>query len=449
MSKNKITKTKNSTLKTNIARLLLALVLVVAQATTTTLPALAAETVSTTSTVTVNGVKYTTLLKQGQAQLTVGDKAIILSKENVMAAVIVDQYGTAWTISYSGRCSGYNYELQKNEPTANLHTYVNNAEEFITNGSYSTAVKTTTGTVNLPTLEEFKKLAGITSSNGGNTSTGGNTNTGSNTGNNNANNGSNTGSGTFGNLNLVETKKVGDKQYTFVVTNGVAQVVVDNKVITIPDKNICEMGLDTNGTIIFITNNNGVKEARWFNPTLQTEVKTNLMASNASCLLKDSNALVTGVLVNLYTTTGTLVNSSIFKVLTLDEQKKVLGIATETTVATKVDESRVVKKGDYTYVVYKTNGKQLTKYTFKKDVVTWRGVKYKSIKRVGSIKKSHNMIVTTSKGSVVTIDYDTMARKTIFKASGSLKAKSFTYDSRGFVTGYITTDGIRHSVTTK
>ena len=90
-----ITKTKNSTLKTNIARLLLALVLVVAQAATIVTPALAAETVSTTSTVTVNGVKYTTLLKQGQAQLTVGDKAIILSKENVMAAVTVDQYGTA------------------------------------------------------------------------------------------------------------------------------------------------------------------------------------------------------------------------------------------------------------------------------------------------------------------------------------------------------------------
>ena len=58
------------------------------------------------------------------------------------------------------------------------------------------------------------------------------------------------------------------------------------------------------------------------------------------------------------------------------------------------------------------------------------------------------MIVTTSKGSVVTIDFDTMVRKTIFKA-GDIKAKSFTYDSRGFITGYITTDGIRHSVKSK
>ena len=440
----KITK-KSSTL-TKVARLLLTFALVLAQATTTALPALAAETtetVSNTSTVTVDGVKYTTLLKQGQVQLTVDSKVIILSKENVMAAACLDKYGTVWMISYSGRCSGYNYSLQKNEASVNLHTFANNAESFVLDSNkLAVEIQTTTGKVAIPTLEEFKKLAGITSSNGGNTSTGGNTNTG-NTGNNN------TGSSTFGNLNLVETKKVGNKQYTFVVTNGLAQAVVDNKVITIPDKNICEIGLDSNGTIIFITNNNGVKEARWFNPTLQTkEVKTNLLASNASCLLKDSNALVTGVLVNLYTTTGTVVNSSIVKVLTLDEQKKVLGIATETTVATKVDESRVVKKGDYTYVVYKTDGKQLTKYTLKNGIVSWRGVKYKSIKRVGTIKKSHNMIVTTSKGSVVTIDFDTMVRKTIFKA-GDIKAKSFTYDSRGFITGYITTDGIRHSVKSK
>lgn len=431
--------TKKSSTLTKVARLLLTFALVLAQATTTTLPALAAETVSTTSTVTVNGVKYTTLLKQGQAQLTVGDKAIILSKENVMAAVIVDQYGTAWTISYSGRCSGYNYELQKNEPTANLHTYVNNAEEFITNGSYSTAVKTTTGTVNLPTLEEFKKLAGITSSNGGNTSTGGstgnnNTNTGSNTGNNN------TSTSTTGNLNLVETKKVGNKQYTFVVTNGVAQVVVDNKVITIPDKNICEMGLDTNGTIIFITNNNGVKEARWFNPTLQTkEVKTNLLSSNASCLLKDSNTLVTGV----------FANSSIVKVLTVDEQKKVLGIA-ETTTTTTVNWERVVKQGDYTYVVYASNGKRLTTFKFKDNTLTWRGVKYANIKRVGVIQKSKNLIVTTTKGNIFILDFDTMDTTRIFTASESKgKGKSYTITSRGFTTSYVTTKGKRTSVKNK
>lgn len=439
---NKITKkTKSSTLTRKVVRLLLAFVLVVAQATTTALPTLAAETtattgtavdVSNTSTVTVDGVKYTTFLKQGQAQLTVGSKVLLLSKENVMAACGLDANGIAWCISYSGRCSGYSYALQSSEPTPNLHTYLSNAEGFIFNNNLVVGIKTTTGNVDIPSVEEFKKLAGYNTSNTGNSNTGnsntGNTNTGnSNTGNSNTSNNQSS---------IVETKKVGDKQYTIVVTNGIAQVVIGDKVITIPDKNVSEIGLDANGTIIVITNNNGVKEARWYSPTLQPkEVKTNLLSSNANCLLKDSNGLVTGV----------VANSVIVKVLTITEQKKALGISTT---ESKIDEGRVVKKGDYTYVVYKADGKQLTKYAFKKGVVNWRGVKYNSIKRVGIIKKSHNMIQTTSKGSVVIINYSSMAKKTIFKA-GKVKAKNFTYDSRGFVTGYITTDGIRHSVTSK
>lgn len=429
--------TKNSTLKTNIARLILALVLVVAQAATIVTPVLAAETVSSTSSVTIGGVQYTTIIKQGQAQLTVGSKAILLSKENVMAAITIDQYGTVWTISYSGRCAGYNYELQKNEPTVNLHTYVNNAEEFITNGSYGTAVKTTTGTVNLPTLEEFKKLADFTSSNG-NTNNGGNTNTG--------NNGNTLPSVPNGNTSVItylfETKNVGNTNYTFIVNNGIARVVVGNdKVITIPDVNICEIGVDANGTIIIMTYNNGIKEGKWYNPTLQKDVvKTNLFASNAYCLMKDRKGLVTGV--NMY--------YSIIKVPTIDEQKKLLGI-TETTTTTKVDQSRVVPAGDYTFVVYKEDGSRLAKYSFNKKtgVLSWRKVKYKGLTKVRIIKKSHNMVVITAKGNVVTIDYQTMARKTIFKANGSLKAKDFTNDTRGFATAYITTDGIRHSVKSK
>ena len=427
--------TKNSTLKTNIARLLLAFALVVAQV-PTSIPVLAAETsttVSNTSTVTVDGVKYTTLLKQGQVQLTVDSKVILLSKENVMAAACLDKYGTVWMISYSGRCSGYNYSLQKNEASVNLHTYVNNAESFLLDSNkLAVEIQTTTGKVNVPTLEEFKKLAGITSSNnntsGGNTSTGGNTD-------NNTNTGNNTGS-ISGNLNLVETKKVGSTQYTIVVTKGVAQVVIGNQVITIPDKNICEIGLDTNGTIIVITNNNGVKEARWYSPTLQTkEVKTNLLSSNANCLLKDNKDLVTGV----------LANSTIVKVLTVDEQKKALGIVTET--ATKVNEERVVKQGDYTYVVYNKNGKRLTSFKFKDNIVTWRGVKFKNIKRVGVIQKSKNLVLTTSKGSVVIVDFDDMDKETVFTAGKTKgKASRYTYNSRGFVTSYVTSKGTKKSL---
>lgn len=433
MKKN--TKT-NGTLK-KVARILLALVLVVAQV-TTALPALAAETtetVSNTSTVTVDGVKYTTLLKQGQVQLTVDSKVIILSKENVMAAACLDKYGTVWMISYSGRCSGYNYSLQKNEASANLHTYVNNAESFVLDSNkLAVEIQTTTGKVNVPTLEEFKKLAGITSSNEGNNTGDNNTNNGNN------NTGNNTDNGTNDNLNLVETKTLADKQYTFIVTNGVAQVVVDDKVIAIPDKNICEIGLDSNGTIIVIVNNNGVKEARWFNPSLQEEVKTNLLSNNAICLLKDSN--------ELKLVTGVVANSSIVKVLTLDEQKKLLGLTggTITPPAVTVNWERVVKQGDNKYVVYDKNGKRLTSYKFKNNTVTWRGVKFKNVKRVCAIRKSKNLAFTTLEGSVVIVSFETLQKKTIFTATAKVKAVRYTYGNRGFGVSFVTSDGTRKSL---
>lgn len=440
MTKN-ITKTKKSTLKTNIARLFLALVLVIAEATTTTLPALAAETttnnVSDSSTVMINGVQYTTLIKQGQAQLTVGNKSILLSKENVMATVITDQNGTTWTISYSGRCAGYNYELQKNEPTVNLHTYVNNAEKFVTNGSYATSVQTTTGTVNLPTLEEFKKLAGLTSSSSGSSTNNGTTN--------NTNNGYNnsTSTSTTGNLNLVDTKKIGGKQYTIVVTNGTAQVVVDNAIRTITDKNIYEIAMDANGTILISTNTNGVKETRWCNPTLQTttDLKTYLLASNPTCILKDTNGYATGV----------FANSSIVKVLTLDEQKKVLGIATsDTSTSQEADMSRLIPKGDYTYVLYSSKNKELTRFVLKNNILKWRGIKYKNVKRVGVIQKSKNLVVTGLDGSISIIDYDTMEITKIFTPSKSKgKCKNYSINSKGFTTHYVTTKGKRVSVKNK
>lgn len=437
MKKN--TNKTNGTLTRNIARLLLALALIVTQVATSNITAVFAAETSTTSTVTVDGVKYTTLLKQGQAQLTVGSKVLLLSKENVMAACGLDKNGIVWCISYSGRCAGYSYALQVNEPTPNLHTYLSNAEGFILNNDVIVGIKTTTGNVDVPSIEEFKKLAGISNTNSNtNNSNNNNTNNSNNNNTNNSNNNTNNDTNNSGNNSYsnVETKTVSGKQITVIVTNGVGQILVGEKLTNLPDQNICDVGIDTNGTIVYMLTD---KTVRWFNPSLQM-MKSKVLVKDASCLVKDDKGYVT----------GTVANSSIVKVLTVDEQKKVLGIATETSsVATKVDESRVIKKGDYTIVVYKTDGKQLTKYTLKNGIVSWRGVKYKSSKRSGTIKKSHNMIVTTFKGSVVIIDFDTMARKTIFKANGSIKAKSFTYDSRGFVTGFITSDGIRHSVKTK
>lgn len=160
-----------------------------------------------------------------------------------------------------------------------------------------------------------------------------------------------------------------------------------------------------------------------------------MLTSNAYCLQKDSNGLVTGV----------VANSTIDKVLTVDEQKKALGIVTET--ATKVNEERVVKQGDYTYVVYDKNGKRLTSFKFKDNIVTWRGVKFKNIKRVGVIQKSKNLVLTTSKDSVVIVDFDDMDKETVFTAGETKgKASRYIYNSRGFVTSYVTSKGAKKSL---
>ena len=123
--KKKITK-NNSSLKT-FARLLLVALLVVTQVASVTTMVWAedkivlAADVPSTSKVTINGVTYNTLTKNGQVQLIAGDKVKWLSDENVMAAAYLDSNGTVWTINYRGICAGYNYMLQKDEPSVNLH----------------------------------------------------------------------------------------------------------------------------------------------------------------------------------------------------------------------------------------------------------------------------------------------------------------------------------------
>ena len=431
-------KITSSTLTKVVARLVLTFALVLAaQAATIISPVLAAENANNDMSVFVEGVKYTPQIDNGQAILLVGDKIIYLSQPNVMAFEVVDQYGTSWMISYSGRCTGYNYNLQKNETSVNLHEFTLKAESFLLSGKYGVAIKKTTGeVVNLPNLEEFKRLAGYTSNITPNVPSVPNVPSIPNVPNVN----------TSVISHMAKTITVGSTQYTFIVDNGIAKVIVGNKVINIPDINICDIGVDANGTIIIMTYNNGIKDARWYNPDLQKDVvKTNLLASNAYQLTKDSKDLVTGV--NMY--------YSIIKVLTIDEQKKALGITTTTTTtttSTKVNEERVVKQGDHTYVVYDKNGKRLTKYTFNEETMTltWRGVTYKNIKRVGVIQKSKNLIVTTPKGNISTIDFDTMDVKRIFTTTESKgKGKSYTITSRGFTTSYITTKGKRTSVKNK
>lgn len=425
MTKKMNKKITSSTL-TKVARLILVLALIVVQATANVSPALAAETNDLS--VTVDGVKYTPQINNGQAQLLIGDKVIYLSSPNIMAYEFVDQYGTAWTISYSGRCAGYNYNLQKNETSVNLHEFTLKAEEPIFSGKYGVAIKKTTGEiVNLPNLEEFKRLAGYTSNNTPNVPSVPsvpNVPTGN----------------TTVITNLVKTMTVNNKQYTFIVNNGIAKVIVGNNVITIPDINICDISVDDIGTIIFENIMNGIKYVRWYNPELQKEVKTNVLTLNDYCLIKDSKGVVTGV--NMY--------YSHMKLLTLEEQKKVLGITTETSKTTQ-NMARVVPKGTYTYVVYDKNNKEQYTYTFKNGTLTFKkgalkGKKFTNIARAG-VLNSNNMALTTKKGSITSLNYKTGKKKLLYSYADCGKSKEDGYDSTGHIIKATTVDNTEIDLT--
>lgn len=420
MSKNNITK-KSSTLKKVVARLVLTFALVLAQAATIISPVLAAENANNDMSVFVDGVKYTPQINNGQAQLLIDDKIIkYLSSPNIMAYEFVDQYGTAWTISYSGRCAGYNYNLQKNETSVNLHEFTLKAEEPIFSGKYGVAIKKTTGEiVNLPNLEEFKRLAGFT-----------NVPSVPNVPNVN----------TSVISHLVKTITVGSTQYTFIVDNGIARVIIGNKVVNIPDINITDIGVDEIGTVVLENIMNGIKYVRWFNPELQKEVKTNVLTLNDYCLIKDSKGVVTGV--NMY--------YSHMKLLTLEEQKKVLGITTETSKTTQ-NMARVVPKGTYTYVVYDKNNKELYTYTFRKGTLTFKkgtlkGKKFTNIARVG-VLNSNNMALTTKKGSITRLNYKTGKKQLLYSYTDCGKSEEDGYDSTGHIIKATTVDNTEIDLT--
>ena len=430
MKKN--TKNNTSSLKT-IARLLLTVMLIATQVTTTVTTARAedrvvyAADVSKTSSVTINGVTYKSFCKDGQVQLTAGDKVILLSEENIMAAAYLDNNGTVWSINYRGICAGYNNILQKNETSINWHKYLNNAEGFIFSGEQLVGIKTTTGPVSIPTFEEFKRLAGITTQN---------PSTGNNTSNSNV---SNTVPNTTGKLNLFETVNVGNKKYTFVVIDGKVQVLLDQKVINFTEENVCAVGVDSNGTIHITSINNGIKTAKWYNPDLQKEVKLNVITSYVDSYVdsyvKDSSKHVTAIRMSNY---------SVMSVPTLEEQKKFLGISentttTTTTTTTKTDKSRVVPAGSYSYVVYDSNGNKLYKYTFKKGILYFKGKKYKNIVRVASTPK-YNLAVTSKKGSIVIINHKTEKMKLIYSYTDYGKVQKYNFDdAKGQVVSATTT----------
>lgn len=433
-------KNKKSTLTKKVLRLLLVFALVLTEATTTVTPVLA-ETVSETVSATVNGVKYTVYIEQGTAQLTVGNKAMFLTKDNVAETAAIDKYGTAWVITHSGRCIGYNYGLQKEQPGITVHTYVKNACKFVFTGEYASSIETTTGQVELPDLEGFKKIAGISSNNTGNNGSSNTSNTSNNTTNNGSSNTSNTSNNTTNNSsnntgntsinnNIVVTKTTAScKTVTIIVTNGVGQVLVDNKLTNLPDKNICEIGIDSNGTIIYILSD---KNAKWFNPFLQmTESK--LLSNNANCLVKDSKDYATGI----------VANSTLMAIPTLEQQKTAVGV-TNTTSTTNIDKSRVVPKGTNTFVVYDKNNKQLYKYSFTKGALTLKKgkttKKYKTYVRVG-VLRSNNLLLTTKKGSLVVLNYKTGKKTCVYSYSDCGKVKKYSYDSVGHYTSAYTNNG--------
>ena len=112
----------------------------------------------------IGGVQRDLDLTNGQVTLAAGGKVYNITKPLIVADAGCDEQGTVWMRYKSGNIYWWNYDLQKDETVIAPKMYVSGIGSLEIEGDYVVGLKSNTGKiVNLLTLEEQKKVLGITS----------------------------------------------------------------------------------------------------------------------------------------------------------------------------------------------------------------------------------------------------------------------------------------------
>lgn len=113
----------------------------------------------------INGSQRELDVTNGKTTLTVEGKSYDLTKALVAKDAACSEDGTVIVLYKNSAVYWWNYDLQKDESVITLHKYTTGIDSLKIEGDYVVGLNSVTGTpVNLPTLEEQKKVLGITDS---------------------------------------------------------------------------------------------------------------------------------------------------------------------------------------------------------------------------------------------------------------------------------------------